>query len=67
MQRLEFRHEQLLDEPGLIGRAMSASYVPKEGPRAERLVDSLRELFRREAVGGRVAFAYRVFVYLGDL
>jgi len=67
MQRLEFHHDQLMDEAALIGRAMSASYVPKEGPRADKLVKSLRELFHREAVGGQVSFAYRVFLYLADV
>lgn len=40
----EFPNRQRLDRDGLIGRAMSASYVPKTGPQAERLVGMLREL-----------------------
>jgi SAM-dependent methyltransferase len=49
-----FGHVQELDEAGLIGRALSASYVPKEGPRREALEAGLREAFRRTAgEGGR--------------
>ena len=68
MQRLHFRNEQRLDVDGLIGRAMSASYVPKEGAKAERLVDGLRKL-HAEHVGadGCVGMVYGVWVYLCEL
>ncbi|MBZ0171913.1 MAG: hypothetical protein K8E66_05995, partial [Phycisphaerales bacterium] len=68
MRRLRFTNEQRLDEAGLIGRAMSASYVPKDGEKAERLVDGLRRLFA-EHVGsdGRVGLVYGVWVYLCEL
>ncbi len=32
LRLLLFRHEQRLDSGGLLGRAMSASYVPRSGP-----------------------------------
>ncbi len=65
MQRLHFRNEQRLDVDGLIGRAMSASYVPKTGEKAERLVAGLRKL-HAEHVGadGCVGLVYGVWVYL---
>ena len=67
MQRLHFRNEQRLDEAGLIGRAMSASYVVKEGPRAESLVAGLRRLHAAHAgPDGRVGLVYGVWVYLCD-
>lgn len=67
MRRLHFRNEQRLDEEGLIGRAMSASYVPKVGEKAERLVEGLRRL-HAEHVGedGCVGLVYGVWVYLCD-
>ena len=67
LRRLLFTNEQRLDEAGLIGRAMSASYVPKEGPAAERLVEGLRRLFA-EHVGsdGRVGLVYGVWLYLAE-
>lgn len=38
-------NEQLLDRAGLIGRAMSASYVPKQGPGHDAIVRELGGVF----------------------
>lgn len=67
LRQMHFRNEQRLDAAGLIGRAMSASYVPKEGPEAERLVEGLRRL-HAEHVGadGCVGLVYGVWVYLAE-
>ncbi|MFG0241644.1 MAG: class I SAM-dependent methyltransferase [Phycisphaerales bacterium JB054] len=68
MRRLHFRNEQRLDADGLIGRAMSASYVPKVGEQAERLVEGLRRLHSEHAGDdGCVGLVYGVWVYLCDL
>ncbi len=65
VRRLRFRNEQRLDESALIGRAMSASYVPKTGPRAERLAQGLRDLYTTHAGSdGCVGLVYEVLVYL---
>lgn len=65
LRRLHFRNEQRLDEDGLIGRAMSASYVPKVGEPAERLVEGLRRLHAEHAgEDGCVGLVYGVWVYL---
>lgn len=65
VRRLRFRNEQRLDEASLIGRAMSASYVPKTGPRTDRLIEGLRALHARHAgADGRVALVYEVLMYL---
>jgi SAM-dependent methyltransferase len=53
-----FPHEQELDRAGLHGRARSASYVPKEGPRAEELGARLDALFDRFEVAGSVRLVY---------
>lgn len=45
----EFIFEQRLDEPALLGRAASASYVPKAGPGWEAIAAALRELAARHA------------------
>ncbi|MCC7389552.1 MAG: class I SAM-dependent methyltransferase [Phycisphaerales bacterium] len=67
MRRLVFRNEQRLDADGLIGRAMSASYVVKEGPRAVELLDGLRRLHAAHAgPDGRVGLVYAVWLYLLD-
>ncbi|RNC82018.1 MAG: class I SAM-dependent methyltransferase [Phycisphaera sp.] len=44
-----FDYSYRLDFEGLIGRARSASYVPHEGPDAERLVEEMKELHREHA------------------
>ena len=65
MRQLRFRHEHRLDAEGLIGRAMSASYVPKTGEQAEQLVAGLQQL-HAEHVGadGCVGLVYEVWVYV---
>ena len=60
---LKFRHAQRLDADGLIGRAMSASYVPKEGEQAEWLRSRLREIHAEHAEDGVVSLWYDVWVY----
>ena len=67
MRRLVFRNEQRLDADGLIGRAMSASYVVKAGPRAAQLLDGLRRLHAAHGgPDGRVGLVYAVWLYLLD-
>lgn len=60
-------YTQVLDESGLIGRATSASYVPKSGSAYERLVRELCELVRTHAdAAGQVRMVYRTNVYLAE-
>jgi SAM-dependent methyltransferase len=59
--------DQTLDGDGLIGRAMSASYVPKSGPGAAKVTDLLRALHARYAgPDGRVSLRYTTEVYLAE-
>jgi hypothetical protein len=63
--RRVFSYLQRLDLEGLIGRARSASYVPKEGPAGDRLLALLRELYDRYASSdGTVALVYETEVFL---
>lgn len=64
---LWFPHRQTLSREGLIGRARSASYVPKEGPRYEQLLRDLDRLWEdhRDA-SGQVSLGYRTFVWRVD-
>jgi SAM-dependent methyltransferase len=66
--RLEtFGHWQDLDCPGLIGRASSASYVPREGESFEILRDRLTALFDQfRDARGLVRILYVTKVYLAD-
>jgi len=62
-ERFAFPHAQNLDREGLHGRARSASYVPKTGPRAEELGARLDELFDNHATDGRVQLVYECEVW----
>jgi SAM-dependent methyltransferase len=58
---------QTLDWAGLLGRAMSASYVPKTGAGAAKIRELLRALYARHADGqGMVKLVYTTEVYLAD-
>ncbi len=59
-----FPNEQRLDVEGLLGRAFSASYAPKEPPRREAYAAALRDLFRANARAGTVTLRYRTEVHL---
>jgi len=61
---LSFPNLQPLDLDGLIGRARSASYVPKTGPAGEQLLKALRTLHERHAdASGFVTLVYETEVY----
>jgi len=63
--RRVFPNQQRLDLAGLIGRSHSASYVPKTGPRGERLLELLTALHRRFAdANGFVTLVYETEVYV---
>lgn len=58
---------QSLDAEGLLGRARSASYVPKDGPVWERLHAGLLALAARcAAADGSVTLRYQARVYLAE-
>jgi SAM-dependent methyltransferase len=65
VERQGWPNTQRLDRDGLIGRAHSASYVPKSGEVGARLLDELRALHARYADGdGFVTLVYETEVYL---
>jgi len=60
-------HQQTLDLEGLLGRATSASYVPREGESFERLRALLVALWERERdARGLVTMRYRTEVFLAE-
>ncbi len=66
-RELAFPSHQLLDEDGVIARALSASYIPKDGPTREYLRQSLGDAVRRHAdAGGRVRLTYITRVFLAE-
>src|SRR5205085_6181910 len=63
-ERLPFAHGQEVDEEGLLGRAFSASYAPKEPAQVERFAEMLREVFARFQKEGKAVVRYETTVYL---
>jgi SAM-dependent methyltransferase len=56
-QRL-FGHGQTVDEEGLLGRAFSATYAPKEPAERQRFAAALRDVFARFQSGGVMQLKY---------
>lgn len=61
-ERVQFRHEQSVDENGLIGRALSVSYAPRAPERLEVFKSALREVFGRFQKDGQVVMRYQTTV-----
>jgi SAM-dependent methyltransferase len=62
--RVAFANEQALDEQGLLGRAFSASYAPREPAAAERFAGALGDVFTRFANAGKVVLRYETSVFV---
>lgn len=62
--RLEFPHHQRLDEEGVLGRAFSASYAPRESPAKEEFEADLRGVFARFQSEGVVDLRYATTLFL---
>jgi SAM-dependent methyltransferase len=63
-----FNHYQLCDFESLIGRLLSASYCPDETSAIfKNIKEKLFDLFKVNAVGGKVKFNYSAMVYLANL
>src|SRR5205823_3410773 len=57
-----FINEQELDEEGLLGRAFSASYAPKDPVQIEAHTAALRAVFARFQQAGKVVLRYQTSV-----
>jgi SAM-dependent methyltransferase len=67
LHRLAFDHAQALDRAGLLGRATSASYVPKEGAGHAELVRRLDALYERHRdARGIVTLRYVTELWLAE-
>ncbi|HEV3115617.1 MAG TPA: class I SAM-dependent methyltransferase [Gemmataceae bacterium] len=62
--RTVFANEQPLDEEGVLGRAFSASYAPREPAQAEQFAARLHDVFARFQRDGKVVLKYETAVYL---
>lgn len=65
-ERVYIAHEQLLDEEGVIGRAMSVSYAPKEPAAVEAHRVALRDVVARFQQNGQVVLRYQTTVVVGQ-
>jgi SAM-dependent methyltransferase len=65
-RRMEVRNEQSLDLDGVLARARSTSYLPKEGLKADELHDAIRALVARFARDGQIVMTMRTIVVTGD-
>ena len=63
-ERAFFPNEQVLNEAGLLGRAFSVSYAPRDSDSVKRYGDELREVFQRFQKDGRVVLRYETSVFL---
>lgn len=67
--RFSLPNEQVVGYSGLLGRFLSASYMPTpgEGERYVRLEKDARELFDSYSSGGRVKLRYHTNIFIGEV
>jgi len=64
-QEAQVRHfgsEQVMDEEGLLGRMLSASYAPREPAAVEAFTAAMRQVFGRFQQEGKVTLRYETAV-----
>lgn len=66
-RRSEIANEQSLDLDGVLARARSTSYLPKDGAPGDALNAALRELFAAHAHDGQVMMKLVTIVVAGDV
>jgi SAM-dependent methyltransferase len=67
-ETLAFDNAQSFDREGLIGRALSSSYVPTRGhPKHDGMMRALEEIFATHARDGHVEFRYITTVHIGTI
>jgi SAM-dependent methyltransferase len=54
---------QILDEAGLLGRSLSASFAPKECSALQRFAERITELFHCHESQGKVVLAYQTTLF----
>jgi hypothetical protein len=64
-EHVQLAHEQEVDEEGLLGRALSASYAPREPEAVKTFTAALRIVFAAYQRKGKFLIRYVTGVYLG--
>jgi ubiquinone/menaquinone biosynthesis C-methylase UbiE len=63
-----FDNRQVFDYDGVRGRLLSSSYAPEPGhPNYRPMLNTLRAIFDKHQIDGRVEFTYTTVVYFGHL
>jgi len=65
-EKWHFHHEQEVDEDGLLGRAFSASYAPRDPAQAAIFAARLRAVFAQFQREGTVKIRYETSVYVAQ-
>jgi SAM-dependent methyltransferase len=65
-EQVTFHNQQVLDEEGLLGRAFSASYAPREANTKEAWIDRLKLVFSQHQRDGTVVLRYRTSIYVAQ-
>jgi SAM-dependent methyltransferase len=65
-ERVRFNHEQVLDEEGLLGRALSVSYAPRDPGAVQAFKEALQQVFARFQQGSRVVLRYQTTVVVAQ-
>lgn len=65
-EQVKFYNQQSLDEEGLLGRAFSVSYAPREASEREAWADRLKAVFRQYQWNGRVELRYQTTIYVAQ-
>ena len=66
--QLTFPYQQALDQKGLVGRAMSTSYIPKTGKLSEKFIEQLNQLYDKYRDRQNLVYLkYNTNVYLTSL
>jgi ubiquinone/menaquinone biosynthesis C-methylase UbiE len=65
-EEFSWPNQHTLDESGLLSLVLSRSYMPpRESPEGSEVVEGVRHVFERFAIGGWVTVPYRIRLYLG--
>jgi SAM-dependent methyltransferase len=63
-ERVVLRHQQEVDEDGLLGRALSSSYGPKEPAAVACFTEELRRVFAQFQGQGKIVLHYETSLFL---
>jgi SAM-dependent methyltransferase len=65
-EQVTFHNQQGLDEDGVLGRAFSSSYAPREPGERQEWADRLRAVFRQYQHEGSLVLRYKTSIYVAQ-